>query len=248
MGWRVSSLEPAKDSPFNFAGCAVRRRGGPTAPRPTDGVTSRLLAARGSSTMDSSAHTERPTWRDRAAQARAQAEELRTLRALALRFGVDADQADDVAQEAALALHRTSSVLERRALVWGVAKHTAARHLRTNMLRRQVFEEAAPLLRASPAPAAEDMAIAHGPRAMLEQAIEEMRRTAPRLFEVLSLHLEGLTMPEIAAALLVPYGTAETRFQRARAVLRETVRRWAAKDASRAQLAQLTKGAPKRWS
>ena len=248
MGWRVSSLEPAKDSPFNFAGCAVRRRGGPTEPRPTDGVTSRLLAARGSSTMDSSAHTERPTWRERAAQARAQAEEWRTLRALALRFGVDADQADDVAQEAALALHRTSSVLERPALVWGVAKHTAAHHMRADMLRRQGFEEAVPLLCSPPAPAAEDLAIAHGPRAMLEQAIEEMRRAEPQPFEVLSLYLEGLTVPAIAAALLVPYGTAATRLQRAREALRETVRRWTAKDANRAQLAQLTKGALKRWS
>ena len=197
--------------------------------------------------MDSSAHTERPTWRDRAAEAHARAEEWRTLRALVLRFGVDADQADDVAQEAALALHRPSSILERRALVWGVAKHTAAQHLRADMLRRQVFEEAAPLLCSPPAQAAEDLAIAHGPRAMLERAIEGMRHAAPRLFEVLSLHLDGLTMPEIAAALLVPYGTAQTRFQGARAVLRETVRRWAAEDASRAQWAQL-KGARKRWS
>lgn len=67
--------------------------------------------------MDSTAPIERPTWRERAAEARARAEEWRTLRALVLRFGVDADQADDVAQEAALALHRTSSVMERRALV-----------------------------------------------------------------------------------------------------------------------------------
>ncbi|MBP6835076.1 MAG: hypothetical protein KA978_30100, partial [Deltaproteobacteria bacterium] len=94
---------------------------------------------------------ERPSWRERAAEARARAEEWRTLRALVLRFGVEADQADDVAQEAALPLHRTSSVLERRGLVWGIAKNTAAQHLRANMVRLQALEEAAPLLCTRPA-------------------------------------------------------------------------------------------------
>ncbi len=185
---------------------------------------------------------------DRAAQARAQAEEWKALRRLVLRFGVDPDQADDVAQEAALALHRTSSILERRALMWGVAKNTAAHHLRAEMLRRQVFEEAAPLLGLPPAPAAEDLAIGHGPRRMLEQAIEERSRAEPQPFEVLSLYLEGLRVPAIAAALRIPYGTAATRLQRARESLRETVRRWAAKDASRAHGAQLINGEPRRWS
>ncbi len=183
--------------------------------------------------MDSSSPTETPSWRDRAAQARAQAEEWRALRRLVMRFGVESDQADDVAQEAALALHRAASILERRALVWGVAKNTAAQHLRAKMVRDRVLEEAASLLRPSPAPAAEELAIAHGPRVMLERAIEKMKGTEPQPFQVISLHLDGLSVPEIAIALGVPYGTAATRLQRARAVLRATLERWEAEEASR---------------
>lgn len=179
------------------------------------------------------AETERPAWMDRVAEKRAQAAEWQSLRGLLRRFGVPPGEVDDVAQEAALALHRTSSLLDRRALVWGVAKNTANHHLRASALGRQRFEEALLVWSPQPSPAAEEMAIVHGPAAMLSRAIAKLRDTAPQLHEVLSLHLEGLTMSQIAVRLMVPYGTAETRFQRARAVLRATVRRWAAEDASR---------------
>lgn len=198
--------------------------------------------------MDSSAHTERPTWRDRAAAARLQADEWRAIRVLLFRLGVEADQLDDVTQETALTLHRTTSVVERRALVWGIARNKAASHRRTREKRRRVFEETAPLMRAQPSPTAEDLAIAHGQSAILHRAIEELKDAAPRLHEVLSLYLDGLTVAEIAAMLPVPRGTAETRFRRARMVLRETVRRWTAEDARRERWALLTKGARKRWS
>ncbi len=192
--------------------------------------------------MDSRAHTEQPTWKERAARARAEADEWRAIRTLLFRFGVEADQLDDVTQEAALALHRTTSILDRRPLLWGIAKHKATSHRRTRERQRRAFEEASPFLQPQPSPAAEALVIAHGPMAMLRRAIEELKEAAPQLHEVLSMYLEGLTVPAIAAALLVPYGTAATRLQRARETMRETVRRWAAEDASRAQWVQLTKG------
>ncbi len=196
--------------------------------------------------MDSNAHTERPAWMDRAASVRAQAAEWRSLRRLLVQFGVEPAEADDLAQDAALALHRTSSVLDRRALVWGVARNTATRHLQTAKGRRQKLEEVLPLLRPLPAAPADELALRRGPVVMLTQAIEAVRATEPQLHEVLLLHLDGLTMPQIAAQLLVPYGTAESRFQRARALLCETMQRWAAEEANGVMRRRLMNGARNR--
>ncbi len=90
--------------------------------------------------------------------------------------------------------------------------------------------------------------ITHGAIAMLRRAIEELKTAAPQLDAVLSLHLEGLTASEIAEVLRIPCGTADTRLRRARATLREQMNRWAAENAHRERCAQLTKGAPRRWS
>lgn len=199
--------------------------------------------------MDSSAHTERPTWRGRAAQARAQAKEWHAIRRLVMQFGIAADQADDVAQDVALILHRTASILDRRALTWGIVKRKVATHCRSQRRRRRATEAAAAETQthAQPAPSAEERMSAHDEIAMLRRAIEGMK-TAPHLDAVLSLHLDGLTANEIAATLLIPCGTAETRLRCARAALRAQMDRWTAENARRAQWAQLTKGAPKRWS
>ena len=199
--------------------------------------------------MDSSAHTERPTGRDRAAQARAQAEEWHTIRRLVRRFGVEVDQADDIAQEVALALHRTPAILDRGVLVRTVAKRKAAIYRRGRGRRFRAMERAATDTRAQthPPPNAEERMITHGAIAMLRRAIEELKTAAPQLDAVLSLHLEGLTASEIAEVLRIPCGTADTRLRRARATLREQMSRWAAENAHREQWAQLTKGAPRRW-
>ena len=199
--------------------------------------------------MDSSAHTERPTGRDRAAEARAQAEEWHTIRRLVRRFGVEVDQADDIAQEVALALHRTPAILDRGALARTVAKCKAAIYQRGRSRRFRAMERAATDTRAQahPPPNAEERMIVHGAIAMLRRAIKETKTAAPQLYAVLSLHIEGLTANEIAEALRIPCGTAETRLRRARVTLREQMDRWAAENAHRERCAQLTKGAPRRW-
>ena len=200
--------------------------------------------------MDSSAHTERPTWRDRAAANRMQAKEWHAIRRLLMRFGVKADQADDIAQEVALVLHRTPSILDRGALTWGIVKWKAMTYRRSRRRQHRATARAAPMIQteAHPPPSAEERMITYDAIARLRRAIEEMKTAAPQLHAVLSLHLNGLVATEIAEALRIPCGTADTRLRRARTTLRKQMERWAAENAHREQWTQLTKGAPRRWS
>ncbi len=186
---------------------------------------------------------------DRASQARAQAEEWHTIRRLVMRFGITADQADDVAQDVALILHRTASILDRRALTWGIVKRKATTYRRSERRRRRATEAAAAETQthAQPAPSAEERMSAHSSIVLLRRAIEALKSAAPELHAVLLLSMDGLVVNEIAEVLRLPYGTAEGRLQRARATVRAQIDRWTAENARRAQWAQLTKGALKRW-
>lgn len=172
-------------------------------------------------------------WSDRAAVAREQKKEWLAIRALVRQFGVHADQADDLAQEVAVELHRTTSTFDRRALVWGIAKNKAAYHRRAEARRNVVEREVAPLDLPS-LPSAEEIAITREPRALLSRAIEELRSTEPELHAAVMLYLEGLTTLAISARLGIPQGTVDSRLFRARRMLGETVRRWNAEHASRA--------------
>lgn len=171
-------------------------------------------------------------WSERAAVVRAQKEEWLAIRTLVQQFGVRPDQADDVAQEIAVELHRTKCSYDRRALVWGIAKNKAAYHRRAEARRNVVAREVAPL-ELSSLPSAEEVVITREPRALLARAIEELRSAEPDLHAVVLLHLEGLTTSAIAARLVIPPGTVDSRLYRARCVLRETVHRWNVEDASR---------------
>jgi RNA polymerase sigma factor (sigma-70 family) len=166
-----------------------------------------------------------------------------------MRFGVTADEADDVAQEAALALHRTGSVLDRRALTWGIVKCKAANYYRSLRRWRRATEAAAAETQthAQPAPSAEERMSAHDSSVMLSRALEELKSAAPELHAVLVLSMDGLIATEIAAALGLSYGTADGRLRRARATVRAQMDRWTAENAHRERWAQLTKGAPRRW-
>jgi RNA polymerase sigma factor (sigma-70 family) len=167
-----------------------------------------------------------------------------------LRFGVAADQAEDIAQDVALALHQTPDIQDRRALAWGIAWCKAVTYRRGRGRRFRAMQRIATDLQTQEhhPPSAEEQMSAHGASAMLRRAIEELRTAAPRLHAVLSLHLDGLSAPEIAAKLSIPHGTVDTRLKDARAAVRAQMSRWTAEIARREQWAQLTgKGAPKRW-
>ena len=207
----------------------------------------------------SNSDVERP-WRERAAEVRAQLEEWRAVRALVRFFGIRGADVDDVAQEVATALHRkalsepsgsdatTRPALDRRALVWGVARRTALNHRRRCARRGRALEEAMLLLVIAAEPTPEDRAIAREVAAHVERAIETLRTAKPSLHEVLLRHLDEETVPAIAKAIGVPEGTAHTRLRLARKALDAMVQRQTAEQNGRAQRARLKTGARRRWS
>ena len=197
-------------------------------------------------------------WRERAAEARAQLDEWRAVRALVRGFGVRGSDVDDVAQEVATVLHKKTSstpsesdtttrpALERRALVWGVARRAALSHRRRCARVRRAME-AAQLMTAPAEPTPEEHAIEHEDAAHVEHAIEALRTAEPALYEVLSRRLDGHAVPAIAEAIGVPEGTAYTRLRLAREALGATARRRAAEQMGHAQRARLKTGARRRW-
>jgi RNA polymerase sigma-70 factor (ECF subfamily) len=136
----------------------------------------------------------------------------RTLR----RLGLTPAAADDAAQQVFLiASNRLTSVElgKERAFLLGTAYRVAANTRRKEERRREAgaheLERAA---HASPNP--EELVERKRWRQLLDVVLEEMPidlRTVFVLFE-----LEGLSCPEIAAALSIPLGTVASRLRRAR--------------------------------
>lgn len=187
-----------------------------------------------------------PAWQQRAAQQSARAAEWRQIRALVIRFGVPPIDADDVAQEVALSLHRTATIQERAALVWIISHSRANDYQRRRGARRRAYAHALPLLRGhTAAPNGEGAVMERERIAILLRAVDALEQSDPALHEVVRLHMEGLSLFEIARAQGTPYGTAITRTRRARTALRETLQRWAAEDEGRTLRAALRRA--ERW-
>ena len=194
------------------------------------------------------------------AETRAQIEELRTVRALVSRLGVRGADVDDVTQEVVMALHCMTSkestdreastpiALERRALLWGVARCTVRNHRRRFANRCRAMEGAVHLMILRPEPTPEERMIAREASDHVERAIAALRATQPSLYEVLSRQLAGEKTSAIAEAIGVPEGTAHARLRRARATVDATVQRQAAERKGRANRARLKIGAQTRWS
>lgn len=180
------------------------------------------------------------SWKERTAAAHARADEWRRIRALVIRLGVAAADADDIAQEVAIGLYQTASILDRGELVQLAARSKASDYRRTRYQGRRAYADAAPQLRALTAqPNGEAEMIARAPLAILLRAVDALEASDPALHEVVRLHLDGCTLPEIAAVQGTPYGTAVSRTHRARSALRETLHRWTAEDEGRALRAAL---------
>lgn len=193
-----------------------------------------------------STHQQPAFWEQRAADARARAAEWRQIRALVIRLGVALVDADDVAQEVALCLHRTTAEVDRRALVWVTSRGKAKDHRDRRDFQRRAHASAARELRDFTAPPHGEAAVMERERiVILLRAIDALEALEPALHEVVRMLLEGRTLPEIAEAQGTPYGTAVSRTHRARVVLRETLQRWTAEDEGRALRAAL-RGA-ERW-
>lgn len=237
--------------PFRFAGWLVAGRRGHSAKirDPFCRVRSRLLAAGGASgttIMDKQVPVGGAGWRERVDALRAQREEWRAIRAMAAQFGVDANAVEDVAQEVMIALHRTHSELDRRALVWGITKNKAAYYLRARSRREEKQTTVSVALPEPSNPSSEEWIVVCRERMALSRAIEELRSTEPQLHEVLELHLDELSADVIASKLGIPSGTVHGRLRRARIRLCEVVRRWSVTDANRKALARLRRGGPPR--
>jgi RNA polymerase sigma-70 factor (ECF subfamily) len=132
------------------------------------------------------------------------------------RLGVTERDADDAAQQVFVSFANRVRIVElgrERPYLLGIAAHTAA-----NVRRRQARTDE-PREDIEPAPGS-----ARDPEALLEQ-----RQRRERLDQALSTlpneqrqvfvlyELEGFSLPEIAATLAIPLGTATSRLRRARA-------------------------------
>lgn len=132
------------------------------------------------------------------------------------RLGVTERDADDAAQQVFVSFANRIRIIEvgrERPYLLGIAAHTAA-----NVRRRQAHTDE-PREDIEPVPSS-----SRDPEALLEQ-----RQRRERLDRALSTlpneqrqvfvlyELEGFSLPEIAAALEIPLGTATSRLRRARA-------------------------------
>jgi RNA polymerase sigma-70 factor (ECF subfamily) len=150
-------------------------------------------------------------------------EEYARVVGIAYRILADEAEAEDVAQEVFLALHRRRGGHLANAPAW---LHAAAAHRALNQLRgkrRRARRELAHEL-------AEPRTDAADPHATVEQTMryrqvrEALRRLPERSAAVLALRYGGLSYAEVASALGVKVGQVGTMLRRAEEALRQEVK------------------------
>jgi RNA polymerase sigma-70 factor (ECF subfamily) len=141
------------------------------------------------------------------------------------RLGVSDSGLDDAAQQVFIVAARKVETIEEggeKAYLLGIAVRVASDARRSTARRREVgggIEEDAP----DPLPPPDELVDQKRARQMLDGVLASMPmdlRAAFTLFEI-----EGMTVPEVAAALDVPVGTAASRLRRARELFHDLVRR-----------------------
>ena len=140
---------------------------------------------------------------------------------LVRRLGLSPGSADDAAQHVFLvAAERLADIKfgSERAFLFGTALRVARSQSRTD--RRWVLEEDMDFRR-SEARRPEELADHQRAIEVLGRILTEMKLEFRTVF-ILS-ELEGLTMPEVAALVEIPVGTAASRLRRAREVFRSEV-------------------------
>jgi len=147
----------------------------------------------------------------------------RTLR----RLGVSEAGADDAAQRVfVVAARRLEAILDGHEgrYLYGIAVRVASEIRRRDPARREVGGEAAGLeTLADEAPGPEQALIDSEARDALDATLSAM---PDELRAVLVLvEIEGLTVPDLAAVLEVPTGTAASRLRRAREAFTSSARR-----------------------
>lgn len=141
------------------------------------------------------------------------------------RFGVEAENTEDAAQQVFVIVSKKLDQIERedeRRYLFGIVLRVAANARRSRGRRREVFQDCVgePLDAAVPADGLLEKKEA---RALLDRvlgALSEDLRVVFVLFE-----LEEMTLVEISAVLEIPVGTATSRLRRAREQFRTVAAR-----------------------
>jgi RNA polymerase sigma factor (sigma-70 family) len=140
---------------------------------------------------------------------------------IATRVLGDRSRAEDVAQDAFLALHRRRCSDQPWAAAWVSA---AAAHAALNVLRSEHRRSRRERLVGTPPPAADPAATVER-RDESRLLTEALRRLSRRAATVLVLRHSGFSYAEVAAALGVRQGDVGTMLRRAEAALRKEVDR-----------------------
>ncbi len=145
----------------------------------------------------------------------------RTLVRMAVLLVDDLPTAEDVVQEAFIALHNRSSSLRDPEAALGYLRAAVVNRSRSTIRRRQVSRKHLHLIEPEPAPGADrHLELAEDQKA----ALAAVRKLPRRQQEVLVLrYWSELSEAEIAAALGVSAGTVKTSASRAMASLRTTL-------------------------
>jgi RNA polymerase sigma-70 factor (ECF subfamily) len=141
------------------------------------------------------------------------------------RFGVDDASVDDAAQQVFIVTARKLDTIlpgGERAYLLGVAVRVASEARRSRARRREVLDED-PGERVDPEPSPEELVDRKRARQLLDRVLSAMPMDLRAPFTM--FEIEGMSVPEVAAALGVPLGTAASRLRRAREEFHENVQR-----------------------
>jgi RNA polymerase sigma-70 factor (ECF subfamily) len=147
------------------------------------------------------------------------------------RAGVEARDAEELAQEVFLVLSRRLDqvpVASERSFLIGTAVRMASDR-RKRYARRPPHDELSPSLPGGQSP--DEVAELRRARADLDEFLESLPEAQRTVFVL--VELEGLTAPEVAAALGIPGGTVASRLRTARSAFEAALKRLAARRGER---------------
>ncbi len=144
----------------------------------------------------------------------------------AVRLGVPVDRVDDVVQEVfVVAARKLAQIREgrERSFVVGVTVRICANWRRAWHARPEVFGEDIVQQKVDPTPGPDMLLEQKRLRALLNEALDALPDHNRTVFVL--VEIEGLSGPEVSAALELPLGTVASRLRRARAQFHEAAHR-----------------------
>jgi RNA polymerase sigma-70 factor (ECF subfamily) len=144
----------------------------------------------------------------------------------AVRLGIPADRADDVAQEVFMVAARKLEQIREgreRSFVLGVTVRVCSNWRRARHARPEVFEEDMIQRHEDPTPGPDMLLEQKRLRALLDEALDTLPEHNRTVFVL--VEIEGLSCPEVGAALELPLGTVASRLRRARAQFHDAAHR-----------------------